>query len=185
MLTEASSKIGAYPFTTLEPHLGTFFGYVLADIPGLIEGASEGKGLGHKFLRHVRRTKMLVHLVSLENEDLVKTYDAVRSELKNFDANILQKDEIVLLTKSDLVSEEILKEKIVSEKDRGKLLLITSHILSDLDELSTEVIYIIDGKVQYDNSIELLKEETGEKRLSKAIVNMIKQKKLLESIADG
>lgn len=105
-LTEASSKIGAYPFTTLEPHLGTFFNYVLADIPGLIEGASEGKGLGHKFLRHVRRTKMLVHLVSLENEDVVKTYDAVRAELKNFDPNILQKNEIVLLTKTDLVSKK-------------------------------------------------------------------------------
>jgi Cu-processing system ATP-binding protein len=84
----------------------------------------------------------------------------------------------------DPVSVEILKEKIIEEKEKGKLMLITSHILNDLDELSTEVIYIIDGKVQYDNSIEVLKEETGEKRLSKAIVNMIKQKKLLESIVE-
>ncbi len=100
-----------------------------------------------------------------------------------FNASILILDEPT--AGLDPVSVEILKEKIVSEKDRGKLLLITSHILNDLDELSTEVIYIIDGKVQYDNSIEILKEETGEKRLSKAIVNMIKQKKLLESLADG
>lgn len=99
-----------------------------------------------------------------------------------FNASILILDEPT--AGLDPVSVEILKEKIVLEKDRGKLLLITSHILSDLDELSTEVIYIIDGKVQYDNSIEILKEETGEKRLSKAVVNMIKQKKLLESIAD-
>lgn len=84
----------------------------------------------------------------------------------------------------DPVSVEILKEKIIQEKDRNKLLLITSHILSDLDELSTEVIYIIDGQVQYNNSIELLKEETGEKRLSKAVVNMIKQKKLLATIIE-
>ncbi len=84
----------------------------------------------------------------------------------------------------DPVSVEILKEKIIQEKDRNKLLLISSHILNDLDELSTEVIYIIDGRVQYNNSIELLKEETGEKRLSKAVVNMIKQKKLLATIVD-
>jgi GTPase len=111
-LTEASSKIGAYPFTTLEPHLGVFYGYVLADIPGLIEGASEGKGLGHKFLRHVRRTKMIVHCVSLENEDCVAAYETVRKELEDFDQNILQKHEIVLLTKSDTVSKEILNAEI-------------------------------------------------------------------------
>lgn len=97
-----------------------------------------------------------------------------------FNASILILDEPT--AGLDPVSVEILKEKIVSEKDRGKLLLITSHILNDLDELSTDVIYIIDGKVQYDNAIEILKEETGEKRLSKAIVSMIKQKELLASI---
>lgn len=84
----------------------------------------------------------------------------------------------------DPLSVEILKDKIIAEKERGKLLMITSHILNDLDELSTEVIYIMDGKVQYDNSINVLKEETGEKRLSKAIVNMIKQKELLDSISE-
>ena len=97
-----------------------------------------------------------------------------------FNASILILDEPT--AGLDPVSVEILKEKIQLEKDRGKLLLITSHILSDLDELSTEMIYIIDGKVHYDNSIEVLKEETGEKRLSKAVVNMIKQKKLLASL---
>jgi Cu-processing system ATP-binding protein len=97
-----------------------------------------------------------------------------------FNASILILDEPT--AGLDPVSVEILKDKIQLEKDRGKLLLITSHILSDLDELSTEMIYIIDGKVQYDNSIDVLKEETGEKRLSKAVVNMIKQKKLLASV---
>jgi GTPase len=110
-LTHASSKVGAYPFTTLEPHLGVFYGYVLADIPGLIEGASEGKGLGHKFLRHVRRTRFIAHCVSAEHEDVVQQYEAVRLELKNFDENILQKREIVLLTKSDCVSESDLEKK--------------------------------------------------------------------------
>lgn len=127
-LTEASSKIGAYPFTTLEPHLGVLYGFVLADIPGLIEGASEGKGLGHKFLRHVRRTKMIVHCVSLENEDCVAAYTTVRKELEHFDLNILQKDEIVLLTKNDTVSKEILKEKIAIFQAMGKTVATVSVI---------------------------------------------------------
>ena len=127
-LTEASSKIGAYPFTTLEPHLGVFYRYVLADIPGLIEGASEGKGLGHKFLRHVRRTKMIVHCVSLENEDCVAAYNTVRKELEHFDLNILQKDEIVLLTKNDIVSKTILDEQIARFKAIGKTVATVSVI---------------------------------------------------------
>lgn len=127
-LTEASSKIGAYPFTTLEPHLGVFFGFVLADIPGLIEGASEGKGLGHKFLRHIRRTKMIVHCVSLENEDCVAAYTIVRKELEHFDLNILQKDEIVLLTKSDTVSKKILDEQIAIFQAMGKTVASVSVI---------------------------------------------------------
>ncbi|MFM2374247.1 MAG: GTPase ObgE, GTP-binding protein [Candidatus Parcubacteria bacterium] len=127
-LTAASSKIGAYPFTTLEPHLGTFYGYVLADIPGLIEGASEGKGLGHKFLRHVRRTRTIVHCVSLENEDVVATYNVVRAELQNFDDNILQKDEIVLLTKTDLVSKEEVEKKQKELERIGKTVYVVSVI---------------------------------------------------------
>lgn len=83
----------------------------------------------------------------------------------------------------DPVSVEILKEKILSVKHDGKLLLVSSHILSDLDEISTEMIYIYEGKMQYNNSITALKEETGEKRLGKAIANMITQKELLDSIA--
>src|SRR5690606_13565915 len=68
-VTNANSKIGAYPFTTLDPHLGVLEEFVIADIPGIIEGASEGKGLGLKFLKHIKRTKVLAHLVSLENEE--------------------------------------------------------------------------------------------------------------------
>jgi GTP-binding protein len=104
-LTHAKSKVGAYPFTTTEPHLGSLFGLVLADIPGLIEGASEGKGLGHKFLRHVERTKMLLHCVSLENEDILQAYNTVHAELKKHSEDLIAKEEWVVLTKSDLVSE--------------------------------------------------------------------------------
>lgn len=84
----------------------------------------------------------------------------------------------------DPVSAEILKEKIHGEKVKGKLLLITSHILNDLDELATDIIYIFEGKLQYNNTIDALKEETNEKRLGKAIATLIRQKELLDSIAD-
>src|SRR5581483_3677046 len=73
-LTNANSKVGSYPFTTLEPDLGDMFGYIIADIPGLIEGASQGKGLGHKFLRHIKRTKMILHCVAADNEDILGAY---------------------------------------------------------------------------------------------------------------
>lgn len=108
VLTNADAKVGAYKFTTLEPNLGAFHGFILADIPGLIEGASEGKGLGHKFLRHVRRTKMIAHLISLENEDVLGAYRAIRKELEAFDAELAEKDEIILLTKTDVTDGEAL-----------------------------------------------------------------------------
>ena len=105
VLTNASAKVGAYQFTTLEPNLGAFHNYILADIPGLIEGASEGKGLGDKFLRHIKRTKMIAHLVSLENEDVLAAYKTIRAELEAYDKELAEKDEIILLTKTDMVDE--------------------------------------------------------------------------------
>jgi Cu-processing system ATP-binding protein len=84
----------------------------------------------------------------------------------------------------DPISVEILKEKILHEKHRGKLILISSHILNDLDELATEVIYIFEGKVHYDNTIEALKSETNEKRLGKAIATFIRQKELVASVSE-
>ena len=112
--TNATSAIGAYPFTTLEPHLGDLFGFVLADIPGLIEGASKGKGLGHKFLRHIAKTKMILHLVSLEHEDPFAAYSVIRDELAAYDETLLKKDEWVVLTKTDLVVDERNVEEIVA-----------------------------------------------------------------------
>jgi GTPase len=105
-LTNARSRVGAYPFTTTEPHLGDFYGYVIADIPGLIEGAAEGKGLGHTFLRHVSRTKMLLHLVSLETEDALERYQTIREELSAFSKELADKEEWVVFTKKDLVNQE-------------------------------------------------------------------------------
>lgn len=104
-LSAAHSPVGAYPFTTTQPHLCNWEGYIIADIPGLIVGAAQGKGLGHKFLRHIRRTQMLLHLVSLENEDVRSAYEAIRAELVAFDPLLAEKEEWVLLTKSDAVDE--------------------------------------------------------------------------------
>ena len=124
VLTNSKSKIGAYQFTTLEPSLGDMHGYILADIPGLIEGASEGKGLGHKFLRHIKRTKTLLHCLSLENEDLVKAYKVIRNELKEYSVELTDKKEIVILTKTDLVDEKTLEKAI------KKVSKLNSNILS-------------------------------------------------------
>ncbi len=122
-LTNADAKVGDYAFTTLDPNLGDFFGYIIADIPGLIEGASEGKGLGVKFLRHIKRTKMLAHLVSFENNNMLKSYKEVRKELKKYGHGLDEKEEIVILTKSDEAKDKkIIAKKIADFKKlkRGK-----------------------------------------------------------------
>ncbi len=103
-LTRAKSKVGAYPFTTLSPSLGEFYGYVLADIPGLIEGASSGKGLGIKFLKHVERTGILLHLVSASTDDPLAAYREVRKEIELFGHGLCDKREIIILSKIDLIS---------------------------------------------------------------------------------
>jgi len=100
-LTGAHSKVGSYAFTTLEPHLGAYYGLILADVPGLIEGASEGKGLGDKFLRHIERTRVLFHLISAESEDVIADYRVIRAELSAYSSVLSEKDEYILLTKSD------------------------------------------------------------------------------------
>jgi len=115
-LTAAHSKVANYAFTTLEPHLGAYYGLIIADIPGLIEGASEGKGLGDKFLRHVERTKTLFHLVSAESDDPVRDYNIIRAELGAYSAELAKKDEHVFLTKSDAVTPERLKEELAALK---------------------------------------------------------------------
>ncbi|MCH7552260.1 GTPase ObgE [Patescibacteria group bacterium] len=109
-LTSAHGKVGNYPFTTLEPNLGEMYGYIIADIPGLVEGAAKGKGLGHKFLRHIKRTKILLHVISLENSDVLEAYQTVRKEIEQYDPELLKKREIILLTKTDLKNEAEVKE---------------------------------------------------------------------------
>jgi GTP-binding protein len=112
ILTNAQAKVGDYPFTTLDPNLGDLYGYIIADIPGLIEGASDGKGLGHKFLRHISKTKVLVHLISFEQANMMKAYETVRNELQKYGGDLDQKEEIILLTKTDIVDEKIVEATI-------------------------------------------------------------------------
>lgn len=107
-LTRAKSKVANYPFTTLEPNLGVYYDLILADIPGLIEGASEGKGLGTKFLRHVERTKILFHFVSADSTDPISDYKTVRGELEKYNRLLLEKPEYVFISKSDTATEPLL-----------------------------------------------------------------------------
>ena len=131
-LTNASVRVAAYPFTTLEPNLGVFYGYTLADIPGLIEHASQGKGLGHKFLRHISRTRMLVHMVSAEEEDPVKAYQTIRDELSAYDSALLDKKELVVLSKIDMVDSGAVSERL-AQLPKGALSLTV------LDDASVSV----------------------------------------------
>jgi GTP-binding protein len=139
VLTNADAKVGDYAFTTLDPNLGDFYGYIIADIPGIIEGASEGKGLGVKFLRHIKRTKMLAHLVSFENlskgsTGMLKAYKEIRKELVKYDKKLglgedglSEKDEIIILTKADFVGDQkIIDKKIAEFKKLGKKVFVLS-----------------------------------------------------------
>jgi GTP-binding protein len=118
-LTNTKSRVGAYPFTTTEPHLGELYGFILADIPGLIEGSSEGRGLGHKFLKHIERTKMILHCVSLEEADPAAAYTLIRKELSSFSAALLHKKEWVVLTKLDLSNKETAERVAAELKKQG------------------------------------------------------------------
>jgi GTPase len=143
-LTNAKSKVGSYQFTTLEPALGNMEGYILADIPGLIEGASEGKGLGIKFLRHIRRTKLILHCISLENEDMMGIYKVIRNELKTFDKALAEKEEVIILTKTDTVTQDIVKERTKEFKKISKNIFSVS-ILDDtsVKELKDNLVKIL------------------------------------------
>src|ERR1035437_789976 len=132
-LTNAAAKVGDYQFTTLEPNLGDFYGYILADIPGLIEGASAGKGLGVKFLRHIRRTKILLHCISSENEDFNEVYKVIRNELSEYDKMLVEKREIILITKTDLLEPDVLAKKIKKLKTKNPILTVSTIDSKSLD----------------------------------------------------
>jgi len=143
-LTNAKSKVGAYQFTTLEPALGDMYGFILADLPGLIEGASKGKGLGDKFLRHIKRTKILLHCLSSESLKPITDYKMIRKELKNYSDELATKREIIILTKTDMVSEKILNSTIKKlSKFNSDILVVTILDDSSVKTLRDKLVKIL------------------------------------------
>lgn len=149
-VTAARPKIADYPFTTLHPNLGVARidgrEFVLADIPGLIEGAHEGVGIGDRFLGHVERTSVLLHLVSAREDDVAKAYHIIRGELEAYGHGLVDKPEIVALSQCDIVSDEERREKIAAlKKASGATVLALSAVTHQgLDEALRAVLSMID-----------------------------------------
>ncbi len=139
VLSAAKPKIADYPFTTLEPHLGVVAvspgtSFVLADIPGIIEGAHAGKGLGDKFLQHVERTKVLAYLVPIDADDVQVHYDLLRHEAQSYSADLAAKPHVVVFTKSDLVPEDAQLPGLVAP-DAEEIIVISAAANRNLDRL--------------------------------------------------
>ena len=136
-MTSATPKIANYKFTTLNPNLGVAIyddrEIILADIPGLIEGAHRGAGLGIKFLKHIERCKALLHLIDVSESDVIDSYLKVRNEMKKYSPELLKKEEIVVFNKTDLIDKDEISEKMRSFKKSIKKSVLTT---STLDKIS-------------------------------------------------
>lgn len=133
-LTNAKAKIANYPFTTLTPNLGVLRNKVLADVPGLIEGASEGRGLGISFLKHIEKVKVLLHCISSQSLDPLADYKTIRKELETYSQTLTQKEEIILITKTDLVDSKTVNK--IATKFKGKeVMAISIHDFQSLENL--------------------------------------------------
>ena len=154
-LTNASSRVANYQFTTLEPHLGVYYELVLADIPGLITGAAEGKGLGHKFLKHVERTRVLFHFVAADSEDPVEDYRAIRSELEAFNPKLLDKQEWIIVSRADERTEEEV-QAIVAMLKKENPQVVSLSILEDtmMVDVKTVLNEIKDAKQKSDDQLD-------------------------------
>ena len=144
-LTAARPKVANSPFTTLEPNLGVMHvrnkEVVIADIPGLIEGASAGKGLGDQFLRHIERNRLLLHLVSLESPRPLEDYNIINTELSSYSEKLGGLKQLVCLTKTDLVDKVRLKEvEEEFKKKKIRVLAISSYTDSGIEELKKEIL---------------------------------------------
>tara|TARA_B100000945_G_scaffold34668_1_gene23514 strand:+ start:1894 stop:2877 length:984 start_codon:yes stop_codon:yes gene_type:complete len=146
VISSASPKIANYPFTTLIPNLGVVRkldgnGCLFADIPGLISGASEGIGLGHDFLRHIERTKILIHLIDMASENPIKDYQVIEEELNKYGNGLIKKERIVVLTKIELVEDDYLKiiTKKLENLSKKKVFVISSSLRKGLSQLLSEV----------------------------------------------
>lgn len=132
VVSSARPKIADYPFTTLEPNLGVVvcddYNFIMADIPGLIEGASKGRGLGDKFLRHIERTKIILHLIDANSQNVKRDYQTIRKELGEFNPELLKKKEIIALTKIDTLSAADLEKRIAALKFTNREIIPISAV---------------------------------------------------------
>ena len=165
VVSNATPEIADYPFTTITPNLGVAKvddrAVLIADIPGLIEGASDGKGLGDRFLRHVERTKVLLHLIDVYNDDAGKAYADIRKELEKYSADLATRPEIVALTKTEGVDSEIIEMQMASilqQNPQAQIMTISSSAHQGLTEVLRELRTIID--VQKNEIVEESEEET-------------------------
>ncbi|WP_455094885.1 GTPase ObgE [Prevotella koreensis] len=159
-LSSARPKIANYPFTTLEPSLGIVAyhdqkSFVMADIPGIIEGASEGKGLGLRFLRHIERNSLLLFMVPCDSDDIVKDYGVLLNELRRFNPDMLDKHRVLAITKCDMIDEELatmLREEIVKQIDEPLPIVFISAVaqqgMNELKDILWEELNSESNKLQ-------------------------------------
>lgn len=149
VLTKARPKIANYEFTTIHPNLGIVSGYekelIIADLPGLIEGAAEGKGLGHRFLGHAERCRKIVHLIDAARDDIIKAYKLIRKELTTYGADLENKEEIIVLNKIDALNEDALAEvekqaKKLKKETKNDVLLLSTVSRQGLTELKNKLL---------------------------------------------
>jgi len=160
VVSNARPKIADYPFTTLEPNLGVVRIYetelIFADIPGLIEGASSGKGLGDEFLRHIERTKVLLHLIDASSEDPAHDFQTIYDELQNYRVDLSQKSTIVALSKIDLIEEDEQKELVdrVAAVSNAAVHTLSAQTHAGVDEVLTILKQTIDEIRQHEHEAE-------------------------------
>lgn len=137
-LTNAKAKTANYAFTTLEPNLGVLEGKYLADIPGLIEGASGGRGLGIAFLKHIEKVGTLLHCISCESTDVIHDYEVVREEMRKYNSKIVEKKEMILLTKTDTVDSGVIaKLTEVLKVKSSNVIPVSIHDADSLGKLKS------------------------------------------------
>ena len=168
VVSNATPEIADYPFTTITPNLGVAkvddHSILIADIPGLIEGASDGKGLGDRFLRHVERTKVLLHLVDVYSEDAGKAYKDIRAELGKYSAELASRPEVVALTKCEGLDEELIKmqmQAILEQNPEAKVVAISSSAHQGLTEVLRELWQVIEASRKADEP-EVVEDEAEE-----------------------
>lgn len=147
-ITSAGSKIGDYPFTTLEPVLGVMMHkgkkVTIADMPGIIEGASEGKGLGERFLKHIQRTKAVIFVIDINNDDTKSYFDILRNELMQYSKKIDEKKFLVILNKIDLVDEKTMKARVATfKKLKGDVIAISVKDDIGIEALRDKIVELV------------------------------------------